>query len=413
MEAHKYDKSRIKNLLGIRINVDKYNTFKCLSKIILKKKITVGRHISKGVWANPNSVMLLKKCGFEFVERDNDKLCYDMICEDININFCFPPQVYYTNKILTLLKKDKYFKKKYCLDNVLINDEYVKIEKCIKNPFAAYNKGKRYDIGIYSVEDEKSMIIIEINENQHKSRQTEDFKRSDDLLGRENLEGIKIERIFNLKLNKYNKVSETILDDLCEDIVDELKKIDKIADRKKFTIQYLVDHELGDKEFCTLLYNAKEKNEYIKFCDIFNVVEPRIKDKYVKLIKGYFWDWHVSQIKKLQATESANVTKISDIFADEDSCSESEDEDKESIIEKIKNMAIKKNNLISFNFDGIVRFLQFLGMHEEYFKNINGYHYILEYTQKSSNCMMDAIRELYEIQYNFTNGKKIRNYGDY
>ena len=420
-ERHKYDEIRIKNLLGIRVNVDKYKTFEELSNIILDKKILVKKYVDKGVWTNPNCVLLLGKCGFKFIKKNEEKCLYDMECKNEYIGMEFPPQVYYTNKILSLLKKDNYFKKHYC-DGIFVKGQYVTIEKRVKNCKSDYGNNKRCDIAVCSIENDKFIIGIEINENQHKNRQTEDKKRCDDLLARYNSDSFKIMKILILKLNKNNEADKKILKEICTDIINNIKKLDSIFDEEKYTINYLVNNGLGDEKFCKMLYHSKIKNKCVDFNDIFMIIEEKIKDEYVNKIEGKFLDWHDNYTEKIQNENKNYEKKFCNMFDDSESENEpennsennnSDDSDDSDEINVLRKMCIRKNNVTKLNFDGIVRFLQFLGMHEEFFKNIGDYNYVLKYSNDSSNCMMNAIHELYEMQYDFLHDNKVRCYGDY
>jgi len=417
-ERHECDKIRIKNLLGITVNTDTCITFQNLLNVVLDKRELVRNHVNKGVWTNPNCIILLKKCGFTFI-KDDETCLYNLRYGNEYIGVKCPPQVYYTNKILSLLMKDSYFKDNYC-DGIFVKKDNVIIEKRIENCYSNYGNGKRCDIGIHSIENDRFIIAVEINENHHKNRQTEDEKRYDDLLMRSNKNGLKFMKILILKLNENNRINKKILNEICKDIINNIKNLDSIFDEEKYTVNYLVKNGIGDENFCRILYNTKRRNKYVNFSDIFIRIEEKVKKEYVSKIEKDFLDWHDEYIIKIEDANDIPIKKKCGIFDDPDSNSDSDDEsDNDSEdgdideVKSIRKMCIVENSITKLNFDGIIRFLQFLGMHYEYFKNINGYNYILKYTNDSSKCMMDAIHELYEIQHDFLHDKKIVYYGKY
>jgi hypothetical protein len=154
-----------------------------------------------------------------------------------------------------------------------------------------------------------------------------------------------------------------------------------------------------------------------------NEVKSKIKQKYIDQIEDEFWDWHYDYIERLNDLKKVphiytlfdNDKSDSDENSGQDSSSESEmdldDDDDE--IKKLKNMVIMKKGIIELNFDGIVRFFQFLGMHEEYFDDLSEYNFVLRYAQDSSNCMMKAIQELFTIQHDFLHDNKVKRFGEY
>jgi hypothetical protein len=429
--AHTYDKIRLKELLGVSVDVDTHDTFEKLANEILVQKIKIASYIDKGVWTNPNSIMLLKKCGFKFVNVDKTKSIYDMKYSDDTIGLKLLPQVYYTNKILSLMKNDSYFKENYYKDDVFINDEFIKTEKRIHNSESDYGKDKRCDIGICSAEHEKYIIGIEINENRHKSKQDQDKKRCDDLLYRYGSNGFKIMKIFNLRLNKENNVRSGELKEMCGDIIDSIKKLDSMFDKKRFTIKYLVNHGLGDEEFCTLLVNSHTERKYIEFSNVYTIIKDKIKSEYVETIEKDFTKWHKDHLKQMEdycyANSMTNKNKTNALFDDTDSDSEndsnsvdssdastkSEDCTQHLKIMKIKDMCSYTHGVLKLTFNGMVRFFQYLEKHPEYFKFVTDYDFVLQYTINASNCMMFAISELFEVTYDFLNDRKIVDYGDY
>jgi len=420
--AHTYDKIRLNQLLGINVDVNEYDTFENLSWIILHNKTDVSEHINKGVWTNPNSIMLLRKCGFKFFKLDDKKIAYDMELDGVNIGLTLPSQVYFTNKIMMLLKKDKYFREKYCTDRVLINDGLIKTEKRIYNNKSDYGRQKRCDIGITSVENEKFVIGIEINEHHHKDIRTEDKKRQDDLLYRYNSDGLKLIKIFNLNLDNNNDVKQTELNEMCKDITDLIKNLDSIFDEQKFTVNYLVNHGLGDEKFCELLVTSHHKHKYIEFADIFEIVKGRIKDEYLETMEENFKGFHSNHINELEEycklNSKALQNKTNKLFDDSDDSDddtyveEEEDHIEYDIIPKLKRMTTYTNRVLKLNFNGIIRFLQYLQMHDEYFKFITDYNFVLEYALNANNCMMEAIRELNSTLFSFVHDRKIVDYGD-
>lgn len=423
---HTYDKIRLKELLGITVDVDIHNTFKQLAGEILENKSAIASYIDKGVWTNPNSIILLKKCGFKFVSIDK-KSIYDMRCNGNSIGLKLLPQVYYTNKILTIMKNDAYFKEKYYIDGVFINDVFIKTEKRIHNSESDYGKDKRCDICICSVENEKYIIGIDINENLHKSKQDHDKKRCDDLLFRYGSHGLKIMKIFNLRLNKENIVESYELKEMCADIIDSIKKLDSMFDKKKFTIRYLVNHGLGDEEFCTLLVNSHMERKYIEFSNVYPIIKDKIKSDYVDTVEKDFTKWHKDHLKQMEdycyANSMTNKNKTNALFDDSDSDDDSVDSSNISTksedctqylkIMKIKDMCSYTHGVLKLNFNGIVRFFQYLEKHPEYFKFVTDYDFVLQYALNASNCMMSAISELYEVTYDFLNDRKIVDYGNY
>jgi hypothetical protein len=172
-----------------------------------------------------------------------------------------------------------------------------------------------------------------------------------------------------------------------------------------------------------MLYDANRKNKYFPLSYWSNEVKSKIKQKYIDQIEDEFWDWHYDYIERLNDLKKVphiytlfdNDKSDSDENSGQDSSSESEmdldDDDDE--IKKLKNMVIMKKGIIELNFDGIVRFFQFLGMHEEYFDDLSEYNFVLRYAQDSSNCMMKAIQELFTIQHDFLHDNKVKRFGEY
>jgi hypothetical protein len=68
-KKHCYDALRLKKLVGIEINTKKYNTFSKIKEIILEKdndsKISYFLRKDDRNQINPNTIIFLKKCGFD------------------------------------------------------------------------------------------------------------------------------------------------------------------------------------------------------------------------------------------------------------------------------------------------------------------------------------------------------------
>jgi hypothetical protein len=138
---HNYYIPTIKKLIGIEPDPKKQNTFQKLHDFIVENSDKIAPFLRKDARGqiNPNSILFLKNCGFDFmkIKRHNrvggDSYYYDII-ENGNIVFAveYPSQVYYTNRIIEELKKHGHFRDNY-MEGDFISTDLIQIEDVITN----------------------------------------------------------------------------------------------------------------------------------------------------------------------------------------------------------------------------------------------------------------------------------------
>lgn len=413
-KKHNCDQLRLKKLFGIEIDVEKYNTFSSIKKMITKEENkseinNIESFLSKKnkYEINPNLFIFLKKCGFNFrkISRNNiiggTSFYYDIVCDKQPIfNLEFPAQVFYTNKILEALSQNEYFKNNY-LEGDFIDLDLVKIEEEVENLSARYSQKKFLDFSIHSKFNKKCLIAIEINEFEHKAKQSEDEKRCEDLRARRNNQGFTIIGPFSLRINNFGNVTDEEFDKFVNDIISWIQLIDDCQNKEEFVVKFLVDHDVGDNVWCKLLYSSycERKICFIPIEDIILLFgiqkinkKINIKNDIIQKYKYYREDY-IYRLKE-------------DIENDEELTN---DEKKEKIQEINLNFE-EKNGKILLNYNGISNFLQFLYYHEEYFRKLFRHNSISNYFINCQICMMDAIEKLFSMQQKILNSQKISYY---
>lgn len=398
MPKHNYDNYRIKKIFGADIDVKKYDTYKKLRNFIIEDSETKNKFFEfvkkdERNQVRPNIIIFLKKFGFDIdgclrknIVGGNSK--YHDITYDGKIVFStqYPTQVYYTNKIFENLLENEYFKEHYT-EGDLLDEDLIKIEKRVVNEYANYNQIKYLDISIYSKYNRDKNLIIEINEYEHSSKQTEDKKRYDDLKYRKNTQDIDFIGPFTLMLNKNCEVVKSQVDKLVEEVIEWLQIVDNCADEKKYVINYLVKNCIGKKKWCELLYDS--------YCDINKcIVDPNI-------ILSFFNKFMTKSNKKI----------ISDYV-----------EYKKDYLYRLKEINneicdinfIENNGEIKLNYDGVGDFFQYLYANEDLFKNQIEHYRISQYFTNCQRTMMKAIKELFALQNKLLNINKYQFfYGSY
>jgi hypothetical protein len=381
---------KLKSLLGIKLDDKTKIKTKDISDLVAKNKIAIENKIKKDErnQIDPNVIILLKRGGFDLEQfsvknsMNGTSYYYDICNDDIKIHTNYPIQVYYTNLIIEELSKNDYFKNNY-MEDIFVNKDLFKIEEEVLNLSANYAQQKYLDISIHSKENYRHLISIEINEYEHRSKQTEDEKRSDDLRSRKNVQGYTIYGPFVLKLNKKGEVSDEEFKRFINDILSWIQKInilneneDKQEERKKeFVVEYMMNKEVGKKAFCELIYNSwkDQKNFLISLDGILDFFGKTYLKKNIDFGKEFI---------KYQADIDTRINI----------------ELKENTDNKIKNKNYKKiDNEIILNFNGLSEFFQFLHLHQEYFKSINTYNKITVFMQNTINCMMSALSDLNDL----------------
>lgn len=410
MTKHNYDDLRIKTLLGIDVDVVKHDTYASLAKMILKHQKKVENHVNEGFRTNQNSLILLAECGFVFKETNNK---YDMIYDDVYLNLRLPQQSYYTHLLLKPLRelKKPYFEKAF------INIEHIEIEKSVINNTSESTGKRKLDICITSI-DKKYAICVEINEYAHRTKIREDLARCSDLLVKYNENDIRIVNIFVLRLNKNNKVDISEIDKITKDMLEAIKKINSIGNRKKYVVDYLVSHNIGNKQFCNLLYDSNYNNIYVKLSDIVACVKSKLKPDISKEIYSKFKKYHNDYVEDMK--KSSSHKKACSIFDDsEDDNDENEEDDNDSDddndkkITELENRVKYKKDGTEVNFIGINWFLSFLAENRAFFININGHNFVKQYFLNCTKCMMMAIDEIANNAEKFVEQKKPKFYGKY
>lgn len=405
-QKHNYDEIRLKKLLGININTKKQKTFYDLQQILIadfkeKSKFVNYTGNTRRCQLFPNVIILLKKCGFDFnINNDSKKnihccLYYD---EKIICDIQYPIQIYYTNKIFEQMAENKYFRNNY-MNHDFLDDDYICIEKDVENKYSEYGNKKFLDIAIKSKYNgngnSDKIIMLEINEYAHNSKQTEDEKRSDDLKYRKNKENKLFFGPFVLRLNKEGKIAESEIKRMSKDVLELVQIIDNCADKKQYTINYMVENKIGNFEFCEMMYESYENKNTcsVPFNDILVLFGSQLKVKKEK-IKQHFIDYRKDYLYRLaEETKNKNMMLFDDSDLDLDLDLEQVPEDKKQDL----NFETKHND-IYLNFDGISDVFQYLLLHEEYFKHLQEHHRITKFFDSCVKTMMHAINELYEMQ---------------
>lgn len=377
------DTGKLKTILGIKPEENKSKIKKKhIGDLINKNKLTIENKIKRDErnQIDPNAIILLKQCGFE-LEKYSSKNCmggksyyYNIVGNDIIFHTNYPIQVFYTNLIIEKLSKDEYFQDNY-MEYIYINDKYFKIEESVENINTNYLQKKYLDIAIHSAKNIRHIISIEINEYEHKNKQAEDEKRRQDLVSKKNSQGYTIYGPFVLKLNKNGEVSEEEFNRFINDVLEWIKKVDKInykdedkqKQQKEFVIDYMVNKEIGKKVFCEMLYDSYMNKEKYIICanDIIDFFGPSFKKKIKKNIEDEFIQYQHNldqQIKDEGENKKTNYKMDGD------------------------------NTML--NFDGFSELMQFLHLHSEYFKTTIGYNKMTVFIQNVLNCMFSAMIDL-------------------
>ncbi len=423
---HNCDQMRLKKMLGIEIDVEKYNSFSSIKRMIIKdknksevQKIESYLKNKNKYEINPNIIIFLKKCGFDLrkITRNNilggNSFYYDIVCDNQPIfNLEFPAQVFYTNKILETLSENEYFQKNY-MEGDYIDLDLVRIEEEVENFSAKYSQKKFLDFAIHSKLNNRCLIAIEINEYEHKLKQSEDEKRGEDLRARRNSQGFTIIGPFSLQINKIGDIENNEFERFITDLLMWIKLIDNCQDKENFIVNFLVDHDIGDHAWCKLLYNSYcERNKCnLNAKYIINNFGKnkmthqfigKISDEFVKYRKDYVYRLREEEAK--EEGEGEEKEKSNELFNKKPSLK------KNKTITKHELNFEEGNNSVFLNYDGISIFLQFLHLHEEYFRNLNDHNYISSYFVNCQTCMMDAIEELYKMQHKILNSQKASYY---
>jgi hypothetical protein len=378
---------KLKSLLGIKLNDKTEIKAKYISDLVSKNKIAVENKIKKDErnQIDPNVIILLKECGFDLLKNKQKNVIggysyyYDIVNDKISIHTNYPIQVYYTNLIIEELEKNEYFKENY-MEGIFVNKDLFRIEEEVFNLTADYSKQKYLDISIRSKENKHHLIAIEINEYEHHSKQSEDTKRSEDLISRKNSQGYTVYGPFVLKLDKEGSVTNDEFKRFIKDILLWIQKIDALNERedkkeerhKNFVVDYMEKKGVGDDIFCGLLYDSyKQKNNFeIPLDGILNFFGSTFIKKNINF-KKEFLEYQSKLDAQINDENKYNNTNIT----------------------KKKNYK-QIDNEIMLNFDGLSEFFQFLHLHPEYFKNINKYNQITVFMQNTLNCMMAALTDL-------------------
>jgi hypothetical protein len=422
-ERHNCDMLRLKKLLGIEIDVEKYNSFSSIKRMIIKNKNESDVQQMESFLKNknkyeinPNIIIFLKKCGFDLrkITRNNilggNSFYYDIVCDNQPIfNIEFPAQVFYTNKILEALSKNEYFRKNY-MEGDFIDLDLVKIEEEVENFSARYSQKKFLDFSIHSKFNNRCLVAIEINEYEHNYKQSEDEKRGEDLRARRNNQGFTIIGPFSIRLNKKGEIEEEEFDKFITDLLMWIKLIDDCQNRENFIVNFLVDHDVGNKYWCKLLYSSYcEKNKCAIIANqilerfggnkMANIDSKKILREFVQYRRDYIYRLQEEEEEEEKESESAN-----ELFNKKKCESKKEEKNKYELNFE------QKNDEILLNYNGISNFLQFLYYHEEYFRKLFRHNAISNYFINCQICMMDALEKLFNIQQKMLNSQKTSYY---
>jgi hypothetical protein len=413
-KKHNCDQLRLKKLLGIDIDVDKYNRYSSIHKMIMDSdnksdvsKIESFLSRKNKYEINPNIIIFLKKCGFNLrkITRKNvlggNSFYYDIVCDNQPIfNIEFPAQVFYTNKLLEALSQNEYFQQNY-MEGDFIDLDLVKIEEEVENFSARYSQKKFLDFSIHSKFNKRCLIAIEINEFEHRAKQSEDEKRCEDLRARRNNQGYTIIGPFSLRINDSGNVTDEEFDKFVDDILSWIKLIDDCQNKEEFVVNFLVEHDVGDIVWSKILYKSYSEKKicFIPIEDIMLLFgnqkinkKINIKNDIIQKYKHYREDY-IYRLKE-------NIENDDDLTSDE----------KEKKIKEINLNFEEKNGKILLNYNGISNFLQFLFSNEEYFRYLQDHNSISNYFIKCQICMIDAIEKLFSMQQKMLNSTKTSYY---
>jgi hypothetical protein len=194
-------------------------------------------------------------------------------------------------------------------------------------------------------------------------------------------------------LNNKCDVVELEIDKMAKEILDLIRIIDNCANEKQYVINYMVENNIGDFNFCEIMYNSYEnKNEFIvPLDDIIELFGTSFKEKIIN-IKKNFIDYYEDYVYRLNE-EQNEIQKTTNELFDSDT-----DEEFDSKKQNINLNFISKNNNIFLNYDGISNFFQYLSTNENYFKFLQDHHKIIKFNESCQYTMMKAIHELFALQ---------------